>query len=151
MDSTHYTILALWALYNLFSFLLGYRQCKFRKNAYGLTPFFYFNGSFVWGDAVVFGVFWLLVSIGIALIKDWVLFLLIVSLFWVVRSLGETMYWFNEQFAPNHRNPHHALPRFGIFHDDAIWFIYQVTAQCITVISLIFSLYFATVWLQGKV
>jgi len=48
---------------------------------------------FVWGDAVIFGLFWTVALIVAWVLKDWYLFLLIVSVFWVVRSLGETIYF----------------------------------------------------------
>ena len=81
----------VYASINVIVFLKGYRECKYRKNAYGLTPYLNLLGVIAWGDAVVFGLFWVGVSLVTYLLHDWYLFLLIISVFWVVRSIGETI------------------------------------------------------------
>ena len=143
------TFIFIYAFFNLLVFLKGFYETKYKKNAYGLTRPLLFVGIFVWGDAVIFGLFWLLSSIVTLLLKDWYLFLLIISVFWVVRSLGETIYWFNQQFSSLNRNPVKNLPWNSIFHNDSVWFIHQIIWQCVTVISVIFSIYFAASWLQN--
>ena len=143
------TFIFIYAFFNLLVFLKGFYETKYKKNAYGLTRPSLFVGIFVWGDAVIFGLFWLLSSIVTLLLKDWYLFLLIISVFWVVRSLGETIYWFNQQFSSLNRNPVKNLPWNSIFHNDSVWFIHQIIWQCVTVISVIFSIYFAASWLQN--
>lgn len=124
----------------------GLSESKNKKNAYGLTPYLFPFGIFVWGDAVVFGLFWTLVSIVVYLVQDWILFLLIFSVFWAVRSFGETIYWFNQQFSKINRNPPEKFRLYKIFHDDSVWFIFQIFFQCIAVISIIFSIYLAKIW-----
>lgn len=89
-------VLLVYLLINLFVFIKGYHECKYRKNAYTLTRSLIFLGIFAWGDAVVFGPFWVISVLVSYFLKDWYLFLLIMSVFWVVRSLGETIYWFNQ-------------------------------------------------------
>lgn len=129
-------------------FIKSMHESMNKKNAFGLTPFLLPLGIFVWGDGVVFGLFWLLAS-GISLIiKDWLFFLLIVSVFWLVRSIGETIYWLNQQFSTLERNPVQNLPWNSIFHNDSVWFVHQIIWQCITVISLVASLYLGFVWLK---
>ncbi len=149
MNSWQQTFILIYALFNLLVFLKGYYESKYKKNAYGLTRPLLFIGAFVWGDAVVFGLFWLLSSIVTLLLKDWYLFLLVVSVFWVVRSLGETIYWFNQQFSPINRNPIKNLSWNSIFHNDSVWFIHQIIWQCVMVTSTIFSIYFAWLWLRN--
>ena len=105
---------------------------------YTFTLFIF--GIFVWGDATVFGIFWFLASITTLLLNDWILFLLVFSVFWVVRSLGETIYWFNQQFSKVIQWPPEKLPFFKFFHNDSIWFVYQIVNQCITVVSIIVSI-----------
>jgi hypothetical protein len=136
-----------FAVINTLIFLKAFHEVKHKQNPFGLTYPLVFIGSFVWGDAVIFGLFWTLASLVTWWLKDWNLFLLIVSLFWVVRSLGETIYWLNQQFSSLNRNPIQALPLIHIFHNDSIWFVYQIIWQCTTVISVIFSIYFAWAWL----
>lgn len=137
--------------YGIFSFIgciKGLKECVFKKNPYGITYLYRVIGAFVWGDAVIFGFFWTSIAIASLLLHDWLFFLLALSLFWVVRSLGETIYWLNQQFSPINRNPPEKLMLHEVFHGDSIWFIHQVFWQCITVVSIILSVYFASLWLQ---
>lgn len=141
-------LVLLYTTYAVVGGFQGFRETVTKKNAYGLTPQYYPLGSFVWADILVFGPFWSLVSIVSLIRQDWLLFLLIISLFWLVRSVGETIYWFNQQFSSIDRNPIKNLPGIQYIHSDAIWFVYQIVAQCITVISVVTTLYLAHAWLQ---
>lgn len=141
--------LIIYSLVALLAFFRGYNESKKNRNAYGLVPFLLPWGIIAWGDAIIFGPFWILVSFVTIALNDWYLFLLVLSIFWVVRSLGETIYWFNQQFSSRvyeWTRPEN-LPFHKIFHDDSIWYIFQIANQCITVIAIIFSIYFAKIWL----
>ena len=131
---------------SLLIFLKGIHETYVKKNPYGLTRPLLFWGIFVWGDAVIFGIFWTLVSVAVLILKDWILFLLIISVFWVVRSFGEAIYWLNQQFSTINRNPPEKLMFYKLFKNDSVWFIYQIFWQSITVVSLIFTIYFAKIW-----
>lgn len=134
-------ILGGWGAGTVAALYEGYRQTVLRKNVFGLARKYAFLGIFVWGDAIVVGIFWLL-SVGFVYsVQDWPLFLLIVSLFWVVRSQGEVIYWINQQFSPIRRNPPKSLLGHQLFPGDSIWFVYQVIWQCVTVISLLATVY----------
>lgn len=130
------------------AFAKGYYECKYKKNPYGLMPYFVFLGIFVRGDAVVFGAFWVIASLVVLVINDWLVFLLIVSLFWVARSIGETIYWIHEQFAVKHRNPPSTLIGHSIFPNDSIWFVYQTFWQCVMVLAIIASLFIVRLWFR---
>ncbi|HUV71614.1 MAG TPA: hypothetical protein VMW25_01260, partial [Clostridia bacterium] len=132
-------LILIFCLVNLLVFFKGFYESKFKRNAYGLTRPLVFLGIFVWGDAVVFGLFWFFSSIITLFLSDWYLFLLIISVFWLVRSLGETIYWFNQQFSTIKRNPPEKLPGYSFFHNDSLWFVYQIVWQVVTVVSIIFS------------
>ncbi|MBI4136779.1 hypothetical protein HY469_01840 [Candidatus Roizmanbacteria bacterium] len=142
-------VVLLYSSFAVIGAVRSYFECKKRGNSYGLTPQFYIYGAFVYGDMVVFGIFWLAVGVVTVLLQDWLLFLLIHSLFWVVRSIGETIYWFNEQFATRNRNHPASLPGFHIFGNDSIWYVYQIIAQIITVISLIATIILIPLWLKS--
>lgn len=150
MQNWQKLFLLLYSLLSLAVFAKGFYECKFRKNAFGLTPYLFFFGIFVWGDVVVFGLFWTGVSLTSLILNDWILFLLVISVFWVVRSLGETIYWFNQQFTGLNKNPANKLPLYSIFENDSVWFIYQIFWQCVTVVSIIFSIYFTKLWLDFR-
>ncbi len=130
-------------------YIKGLYEITKKRNPFGLTKYLVFVGSFVWGDVFVVAPFWVIVSIVSLLLNSWYLFLLFVSLFWVIRSLGEMIYWLNEQFAGKFRNPPHTLNFYRIFKNDSIWFIYQVIWECVFVFSLVLSLYFSKMWLES--
>jgi len=138
----------IFGLFSLVIFFKGFWESTKKKNAYGETPFLVLMGIFVWGDAVVFGLFWFFSSWLTLLLNNWILFCLIFSVFWVVRSLGETVFWFNQQFSSIKRYPPETLRGYRFFKNDAIWFVYQIICQCVTIISLITSLYLAKLWLK---
>lgn len=135
------------AVISFIVFLKGLMESK-KGKAYELTPYLLPLGIIAWGDAVVFGLFWTGASLVSYLLNDWILFLLIISVFWVVRSLGETIYWFNQQFSQkvSEANKPENLMLHSIFRNDSIWFVYQIIWQCVTVISIIATIYFARLW-----
>lgn len=148
MNIFHQTIIFAYGLVSFLAFLKGLYDTRNKKNAFGLTPYLSILGIFVWGDAVVFGLFWTLISIISLFLKDWYLFLLIISVFWLVRSLGETIYWLNQQFSKINRNPPEKLFGYFFFQNDSIWFAYQIYWQCVTIVSVVFTIYFANLWLD---
>jgi hypothetical protein len=133
---------------NILISIKGFLESYKKGNSYGLALQLGLLGIFVWGDAIIFGAFWGMVGAAVLILNDWVLFLLIYSVFWVVRSLGETIYWFNQQFTSKKSDPS-TLPFYKFVKNDSIWFIYQIFYQCVTVISIITSLYLAKLWLSG--
>lgn len=139
--------LGIFLIINLLIFLKGAYETIKKKNSYGWTLGLYPLGIFFWGDAVIFGLFWVIASAISLLLEDWNLFRLIFSVFWVVRSLGEITYWLNQQFSTINRCPPEKLPGIKLFHNDSIWFIYQICWQCVAVAAIISSIYFAKIWL----
>jgi hypothetical protein len=140
-------MLLTFAILNLLLVLTAIHRCR-RKQAFKPTPILYPLGAFVWGDMAVFGTFWTIVGLISYIAQDTLLFLLIYSIFWLIRSLGETIYWLNQQFSTINRNPPHKLLLHHLFHDDSVWFAYQIFWQCLTVISSLTTLYLAKLWLQ---
>ena len=104
---------------------------------------------YVWGDVFIFSIFWILISMFCIVINNFYLFLTFVSLFWVVRSFGETIYWFNQQFSNVKREPAEKVMFYSIVKNDSVWFIQQIMNQCITVVALVASIYFATLWIRS--
>lgn len=135
-------IVILFAVYSLGGFFLGFRKTYYKKNPFGLTPFLNFLGAFVWADGVVFGLFFFLTSLFAIVVQNFLLFCLVYSVFWVIRSLGEQSYWFHEQFTLHHKNPPHTLKMSKFYPGESIWVHYQIFWQCISVISIISSVYF---------
>jgi hypothetical protein len=123
-------------------------ECK-KNNSFGLTHSLAVLGMFVWGDVLVLSLFWMIAALVSLLLHDWLLFLLIVSLFWLVRSIGETIYWLLQQFAVVKRDSPESLVGYQFVKNESIWFMYQVMWQCIAVVALLTSIYFTHLWLQG--
>lgn len=120
-----------------------------KKNHFKETRFLFWLGVFVWGDAVILGIFWFLISIICLFLKDWILFLLIISVFWVVRSFGEIIYWINQQFSSTNRNPPKNLLGYKLFNNESIWYAYQLFWQCIMIIAIVSSIYFVNLWINN--
>lgn len=152
MQNWQQILVGVYGFINLLVFVRGFNECKNKKNAYGLVVKLTPLGIFCWGDAVVFGMFWIATSLISLFLNDWYLFCLTVSVFWIIRSLGETIYWFNQQFSAKTYdwNKPEKLVYNWLFHNDSIWFIYQIGWQCVTVISVIASIYFTKLWLDYR-
>lgn len=140
--------ISLFALFNFFVFIKGFYKSTAKKNVFGLTHPLFFLGMFVWGDAIILGLFWSLTALVCLLLQDWILFLLTTSVFWIVRSLGEILYWINQQFSQINRNLPKTLVGYRWFKNDAIWFIYQLVWQCVLVISIITTICLANLWIK---
>lgn len=96
-----------------------------------------FIGGFVWGDAAIFGFFWAIISLFILLFGNWRIFEIIFLSFWLIRSLGEMIYWLNQQFAQKVRVKPEELWFYPLFKNDSVWFVYQIFWQCVAVASLV--------------
>ncbi|QQS38724.1 hypothetical protein IPM62_05055 [Candidatus Woesebacteria bacterium] len=149
MTNWQFVLIYIFAFVAFVFFVRGYYECKYRKNTHGTFLPINIIGAFVWADAVVFGIFWVIGAVISLVLQDWILFLLIYCVFWGVRGLGETLYWLNQQYSDKVRNPVERFPRLlKIFHNDSIWFVYQIYWQCIMVISIIASIYLGNKWLN---
>ncbi len=141
--------LVITAIMNAFGVVWGYLQSAKHKNAFGLTPWLYPWGVFVWGDALVISPFFILVSLLSLIVNDLNLFMLFFSAYWLIRSIGESIYWFNQQFSTIVRVKLTEIPFYGkLVHDDSAWFVMQIFMQCIAVFALIGTIYFAAAWLK---
>lgn len=149
MESWQKLLVVLWGVTSLVLFIKGFKESIYNKNAYGQSHFTYPWGIFVWGDAVVFGPFWTLTAFITSLLNDWILFLLTISVFWLIRSLGETIYWFNQQFSKVDRNPPKKNWLFKYFHNDSVWFVHQIAWQCVSVASTITSIFLSYLWIKS--
>lgn len=148
MNPLQKNTIIIYAVFALIGFAYGIYKCVKRKQNLGGAHVFNLLGAFVWADAVVFGLFWFFASITTLFLKDWILFLLTQSVFWTIRSLGEAIYWFNQQFSTINRNPGHKLWINKVFKDEyTTWFVYQIQWQCTSVIFIILSIYLGHLWL----
>lgn len=147
VDYPTFLIITLF-FYSLTGLVMSLKKCKNDKCSFEHSSFFLPLGAFVWGDVVVFSGFWLFVSLLTLYTQDFLLFILILSVFWMVRSGGEVLYWFMQQFSTLHRNPPEKLLFHSVFHNDSIWFVYQIFWQCILVFTIISTIYLSALWLH---
>ena len=128
-------------------FIYALMVCAKKQKTFAHTHLLSLTGSFVWGDVLIFSPFWALVSLVSLYTKDWLLFWVIASVFWVVRSSGEVLYWFLEQFSGHPRNKPENLWGYNLVKSDAVFFLYQIFWQCMTVISIVASCVLLYQWL----
>jgi hypothetical protein len=136
MNSIQQSIVILYGLVSLVAFVKGWYEVKHNANRHGLTPFGLL-GIFIWTDAVVIGLFWVLASIFILLVDKWLIGLLIIVLFWVVRSAGEALYWILQQFATKKLDEPETVPWHNIFPGQSVYIAQQVWWQMVLVTSLL--------------
>jgi hypothetical protein len=123
---------------------------RVRQNqSYSLATPFQFLGIYVWGDALLIAPYWLGTSLISLFLNDWLFFLLTISLFWVVRGFGETIYWLNQQFSPILREPPEKFWHYQFVKDDSVWFMYQVFSQIITITALLVTLLLLKQWFSN--
>lgn len=102
------------------------------------------TGAFVWEDMLVFGLLHFIIVLSSVLLNNpqvWVIGFLV---FWIVRSLGETLYFFLQQFIEPKHHPHEihhhfkVLRRFlGDISDQKAFILIQIFMQSITVLSVL--------------
>jgi len=136
-----YISIALFAFLTTLSFIRirwGKKIAEFTYN------FGFLIGAFVWEDMFVFSVYGLAASIATVWLGQWKYGLLFFLVFWMVRSAGETLYFFLEQFIepkhfPHYVDEHFDLVRkiFGKISYQQCLIIMQVTFQIIMMTSIV--------------
>jgi hypothetical protein len=138
--------------YSIFGFLFGLKgwyESSIKKNPYGQYFWLNFWGAFVWADAAILCMFWGIAGFIILYFNNWSLFCLLFSAFWLIRSLGETLYWFLTQFTNLNKDPAEKFFLNKFFPGGAVFFINQMLWQCISIIALLSTIYFAYQWIQS--
>lgn len=145
MNSIENLICWIYLVFSLIGFVISVYKIKNNKT-FERSGIFNINSAFFWEDEVIFGLFWTLTSAVILYLQDWILFLLILSVFWFIRALGEISYWLNQQFSTIIRNPIEKMWLYKFFKNDSVWFIMQIYWQCIAVITIILSIFLTGRW-----
>lgn len=150
MSLFEFIIVLCFGLGALSLFLKSVYEIVRKKNPYGQANYGILYGGFVFADYLIFGAFFTLVALAILLLGDFLLFLLIYSVFWMVRSVGEALYWFLQQFSTlTHKNPPQRYLIYRVVKSDAVWFVNQIIWQCLTVIFVITTIYLSAVWIRS--
>lgn len=148
--------LVIWLIVNIFLFILSClnlengEEAKFIFWAYPL-------GAFIWEDLVIFSLFNIVATIFVCLVKDLRYMIVIPLCFWLVRAIGETFYWFLQQFNQPAKYPHNEYiweenewirALVGEFPNQKFFILYQVSWQVVTVICLVGLVYMFANWKQ---
>jgi hypothetical protein len=140
----------------LFIFLGGLSFYKIRtgkKIAEFIYSYGFILGSFVWEDLFVISLYFLILSLFALYFAQFKLLLLGFFIFWVIRGLGETIYWFLQQFIrprhyPHNVEEHFAFMRriFGSISAQQCMIIMQVFLQIITMLSTVAVIFLLKNW-----
>jgi hypothetical protein len=101
-------------------------------------------GAFVWEDLFVFSLLGTITTIIVTVLHDLRVGYLFFLVFWIVRSAGETLYFFLQQFSQPTVYPHQLKDHFKTMHkifgsisDQKCYILLQIFQQSILVCSLV--------------
>ena len=101
-------------------------------------------GSFVWEDVLVFSVYFGVSAIVSYFFDSYQLLALFILVFWAVRSLGEALYFFLQQFIRPEHFPHNVDGHFwflrkifGNLSSQQCFILSQITHQMIAMFSIV--------------
>lgn len=139
-------------VFSLISFILAIIQIA-QGNIGGFQPLLYGIGfllysAFNWADVLVFSLLWMIIALILWNLKEKIYFWVAFFSFWLVRSAGETVYSFLQQFTPGVKpwlayTPRALLQNSLIGHYIYLkyWVVEQIFFQSISVLSLLGLVY----------
>ena len=140
----------------LFSFLLALSFFHTKKNDHQIEYIYSWAwpiGAFVWEDLFIFSVLGLIGCVVTIMLRDIRIGYLFFVVFWVVRSAGETLYFFFQQFSqptayPHVVGKHFTVIRriFGKLSDQKCFILMQVFHQSALVCSLVLLIILLLNW-----
>lgn len=102
-----YAILVIWTSIHLILLLLSLNKIK---NSGNEVKFIYswgfIFGAFVWEDLIVFSILNIGISLLVLIVRNLLPGLILLTVFWLVRSAGETAYFMFQQFIQPKHHPH---------------------------------------------
>lgn len=118
----------------------------FEPLVYGFGPLLY--GAFNWADVWIFSLLWIILSSILLRLKERYFFWIAFYSFWLIRSSGEVMFSFMQQFHPQIKPWLAYAPRafmqntfLGQFILVRYWVVEQIFFQSISVLSLFGLIY----------
>lgn len=148
------TVVYFLAVIFMFSASISFKKIHRSGDKFGfLHPWGWPIGAFVWEDLFVFSLFAFIASYITIVTGDIRIGYLFFCMFWVIRSAGETLFFFLEQFIPEngYSSPfkkHFAPLRklFGDISDQKCFVLMQVFHQMILVISCVITITLLLNW-----
>lgn len=140
----------IWGIVNLFLSIFSVLRVRQNKEKCEFIYWWGFIiGAFVWEDVLVLGLLHATLVFTSLALKNNLIWLVGFLVFWIVRSAGETLYFFLQQFIVPLHHPHnigeHFLvlrKLFGEISDQKCYIILQVLMQSILTISVLCLIYF---------
>lgn len=109
-------ILTIVAVIFLVYIFISFREVRDSNNNFEfIYPWAFWVGAFVWEDLLVFSLLHLIFVVLTFLFHDFRVGLLMISIFWLVRSMGETLYFFLQQYHEPKGEPHGLQDHFDSF------------------------------------
>ena len=133
-----YSLTLIFALTLILSWLKIKNGSKVAEFIYN---FGFLIGAFVWEDLLVFSVYGLVASIATIFLNQWKFGLLFYLIFWIVRSSGETFYFFLQQFLEPKHHPHFLNHHFDVLRKIFGKISYQ---QCLILMQVFFQIIMMT-------
>jgi hypothetical protein len=119
-------------------FLLSIRMVRYhKKNLKFIYQWGFLFGAFVWEDLLVFSFYGLITSLITHFLESYRMGLLFFLVFWAVRSGGEAIYFFLQQFVEPKHFPHYVDAHFRLFRRILGPLTYQ---QCLILMQIIFQI-----------
>ncbi|PIR26246.1 MAG: hypothetical protein COV41_01705 [Candidatus Brennerbacteria bacterium CG11_big_fil_rev_8_21_14_0_20_43_10] len=139
----------IWGVVNLFLAVLSVFKIKRNKEKCDFIYWWGFIvGAFVWEDMLVFNLLHAGIAFVSLLLKNNLGWLVGFLVFWIVRSAGETLYFFLQQFIVPLHHPHNMgkyfgpiRKLFGNISDQKCYILLQAVMQSILVISTMCLIY----------
>jgi len=146
--------LLLFLALHVFLFFLSLKKVFHSHNKITfIYPWGFIFGAFVWEDLLVFSLFHALLALVVLVLSDIRLGLLGICVFWMIRSSGETLYFFLQQFINKKVYPHKITKKLAYFKrllggisDQKAFIILQVFHQTIVVVFTIFLIMLIKNW-----
>jgi len=133
-----------------------------RGNITGFEPLVYgfgflLYGAFNWADVSVFTLLWIIIALMLFRIRQKEYFFVAYFSFWLIRSSGEVLFSFLQQFSPHYQPWLLYAPRalmqntyLGHFILVRYWVVEQIFFQSIAVLALFGLMYIIIKILKGK-
>lgn len=108
-------LVLIWVALHAILLILSYRKIRgSRQNIAFIYRWAMFFGAFVWEDLLVFSALNVAGALIVLATRDIRIGLVLLGIFWVVRSTGEAAYFMLQQFLQPKHHPHEIDGHFGL-------------------------------------
>lgn len=148
-------LLLFWIVINALLLIISFVNVYHSGEQVTFITWAYPFGAFVWEDLFIFSFYNIIASVVILFIKDFRYIFVFILSFWLVRAIGETLYWFLQQFNQPAEYPHSQYDWnsggwtkliFGNLSDQKYFIIYQIGWQVVTVFCIVGLIYVLKNW-----